>query len=201
MDNELVCLNTTDASHRLILLHGWGADAEDLMPIGEKLKLHLQKKVEIISLRAPYSHPQGIGRQWYPLFPADWSLVPFEIEKLKLRIRNVASQNIPLEKTAILGFSQGGAMALASGSELAMAGLICCSSYPHPNWSPPLIMPPIFLTHGSHDEVVPPLAIDKIKEILKNNKSDLDIELFEGGHEIPEPLFNKFQLFLNKWFI
>ncbi len=201
MDNELVCLNTTDPSHRLILIHGWGADAEDLIPIGEKLKFHLQKKVEIISLRAPYLHPQGIGRQWYPLFPPDWSSVPLEIEKLKLRIRNIASQNIPLEKTAILGFSQGGAMALASGSQLPMAGLICCSAYPHPNWSPSLELPPIFLTHGVHDEVVPPLAIDHIKEALKNNHNDLEIELFDGGHEIPEPLFHKFQIFLSKWFI
>ena len=124
MNNELVCLNTTNASYRLILIHGWGADAEDLIPLGETLTSNLEMKVEIISLRAPQMHPQGVGRQWYPLSPPNWSEVPIAIEELSSRIKSIATESISLEKTAILGFSQGGAMALASGSTLPMAGLI-----------------------------------------------------------------------------
>jgi len=34
---ELISLNSDSATNRLILLHGWGADAHDLMPIGKLL--------------------------------------------------------------------------------------------------------------------------------------------------------------------
>ena len=101
MNNELVCLNTTKASHRLILLHGWGADAEDLIPLGQNLINNLKKTTELISLRAPNLHPQGIGRQWYPLFPPDWTVVPGEIRNLQARINKIISSQIPIEKTAI----------------------------------------------------------------------------------------------------
>ena len=200
MNTELVCLNTTDASYRLILLHGWGADAEDLIPLGESLTKHAKKKIEIISLRAPEVHPQGVGRQWYPLFPTDWSVVPSVTQILKERINNLATKKIPLEKTVILGFSQGGAMALASGSELPIAGLIGCSSYPHPNWLVPKRISPIFLTHGTKDDVVPALAIEKIKQAISNSEVEIHIELFEGGHEIPQYLIPKIQLAINRWF-
>ena len=76
MNNELVCLNTPDASHRLILLHGWGADAHDLVPIGKQLIEPISACVELVALQAPYQHPEGFGRQWYGLFPSDWAAVP-----------------------------------------------------------------------------------------------------------------------------
>ena len=200
MKNELVCLNTPDASNRLILLHGWGADAEDLLPLGEKLTCQLTTKTEIIALRAPDFHPQGIGRQWYPLFPPDWSAVPIAIDNLKERIKDIASVKIPLKKTALLGFSQGAAMTLESGCDLPIAGLICCSAYPHANWVAPKSIPPIFLTHGKNDEIVPVRAFQKIRYLLENYDQLVDIELFDGGHEIPQYLIPKFQLFLEKCF-
>tara|TARA_Y100001968_G_scaffold29136_1_gene22541 strand:- start:497 stop:1102 length:606 start_codon:yes stop_codon:yes gene_type:complete len=200
MNNELVCLNTPDASHRLILLHGWGADAEDLLPLGEQLICQLTKKTEIIALRAPGIHPQGIGKQWYPLFPTDWSAVPIAIDNLKERIQDIASPRIPLKKTAILGFSQGAAMTLESGCDLPLAGLICCSAYPHSNWLAPKSIPPIFLTHGKNDEIVPAMALQKILSLLEKHNELIDIELFDGGHEIPQYLIPKFQLFLEKCF-
>tara|TARA_Y100001968_G_scaffold264132_1_gene252910 strand:+ start:1059 stop:1661 length:603 start_codon:yes stop_codon:yes gene_type:complete len=199
MNNELVCLNTTNASYRLILIHGWGADAEDLLPLGETLTRDLEMKVEIISLRAPQLHPQGIGRQWYSLFPPNWSEVPIAIEELSARIKAISTKSIPLEKTAILGFSQGGAMALSSGSTLPMAGIICCSAYAHPNWIVPQKMPPLVFTHGQYDEVVPCKAVEQIKNLL-DDKYQIDIDIFNGGHEIPPYLLSKFKIVLSKWF-
>ena len=201
MNEELVCLNTTKASHRLVLLHGWGADANDLMPFGEMLTNGLEKKVEIISLQAPHLHPQGVGRQWYGLYPPDWSAVPFEVKNLRSRLKALAPNSIPLEKTVILGFSQGGAMALAVGCNLPVAGLIGCSAYPHPDWDIPSQIPPIFLTHGKNDEVVPLVAMEKIINILETNHSKVDFEVFDGTHEIPLNIIPKISEHLENWFI
>ena len=200
MNNEVICLNSPTASQRLILLHGWGADAEDLIPIGEILRNDFEDCLEIVSLRAPEFHPQGIGRQWYSLYPADWLAVPSAIKLLKDRIKNISSQKIPLEKTFLLGFSQGAAMALNCGCELPLAGLICCSGYSHPDWIPPKNSPPVFISHGIYDEVVPVDAAKNTLNLLNQSNLNARLELFEGAHEIPESLISKFKLFLEQGF-
>ena len=45
---ELISLNSESATNRLVLLHGWGADAHDLMPIGKLLTDGLKDPFEII---------------------------------------------------------------------------------------------------------------------------------------------------------
>ena len=84
MEEELFCFPSETATHRLILLHGWGADAEDLMSLGKDLVNSLEDfEVELVSLRAPQMHPEGIGRQWYGLFPAEWDQASEAVQSLK----------------------------------------------------------------------------------------------------------------------
>jgi len=202
MENDLICVTPSGATHRLILLHGWGADAEDLMSLGEELiKGGIEQKLELLAFNAPHRHPGGVGRQWYGLFPPDWVSVPSAINDLKIRIKALCKNSIALEKTVILGFSQGGAMALAVGSELPLAGLIGCSSYPHPNWVPSDSSPPILLLHGIQDEIVPIEASRKIHSSFKRKKLDVDFVEFEGGHEIPQGILPRIQLALKNWLV
>ena len=46
---ELICLNSESATNRLVLLHGWGADANDLVPVGKLLTEGLKDRYEIVS--------------------------------------------------------------------------------------------------------------------------------------------------------
>ncbi len=92
-------------------------------------------------------------------------------------------------------------MALAAGCELPLAGVIGCSAYPHPGWTPELVKSPIYLTHGRQDEVVPFVSSEKLKSCLKNSQRDVDLLEFEGGHEIPELIIQKLQLRLRNWCI
>ncbi|WP_320663308.1 alpha/beta hydrolase [Prochlorococcus sp. MIT 1223] len=202
MKEDLVCLHTTSASRRLILLHGWGADAEDLIPFGEIIHEGLkgQEIVEIVSLRAPLSHPGGLGKQWYSLFPPDWTEANKAVDDLQLRLESLSNDNISIEQSAIMGFSQGGAMALASGLQLPFAGVIACSAYPHPNLSIPDKIPPVFLSHGTNDEIVPCLAMQNIADLIKDNGFNAETELFVGGHEIPNQIILKIVQTLSEWF-
>ena len=59
MQNELISLNSEFATNRLILLHGWGADADDLIPVGKLLTESFDNSFEIVSLSANEYHPNG----------------------------------------------------------------------------------------------------------------------------------------------
>ena len=181
---EQLCLNSESATNRLVLLHGWGADANDLLPVGKLLTEGFKNRFEIVSFSAPQPHPSGLGRQWYPLYPHRWEKVPDAVLALENRINNLCFNQIPLNKTLLMGFSQGGAMALELASRNKFEGVFALSSYPHPAWNPKEDMPPTFLCHGDIDQVVPRAASEKSFEILKKNGVESDLFFYEGDHEI-----------------
>jgi len=187
---ELISLNSEFATNRLVLLHGWGADAQDLVPIGKLLTHGLKDRFEIVSLSAPQFHPSGSGRQWYPLYPHEWEKVPKAVIDLERRLNNLCFEQIPLNKTLLLGFSQGGAMALELATRKNFEGVFALSSYPHPDWQPSKDSPPIFLFHGNMDQVVPKEASQKSFDILRKNGIKSNLYFFEGGHEINNGLID-----------
>jgi phospholipase/carboxylesterase len=199
MAADLLCQPSAPARARLVLLHGWGADAGDLMPLGQALAETIATPLELVALQAPQLQTQGSGRQWYGLFPADWAAVPAAVERLKKRINNLGSTEIPLEATVLLGFSQGGAMAMAAGCDLPLAGLIACSAYPHPKWQAPLIRPPVLLLHGRQDDVVPHSAALTLKEELVQSNQTCDLFSFDNGHAIPVEAQAEMKKALKRW--
>ena len=199
MAADLICQPSAPARARLVLLHGWGADAGDLMPLGQSLAEAIATPLELVALQAPQLQTQGSGRQWYGLFPADWAAVPAAVEALKERIHNLSSEGIPLEATVLLGFSQGGAMAVAAGCDLPLAGLIACSAYPHPNWQAPVIRPPVLLLHGRNDDVVPYSAAVALNNDLSQGDQTCDVFSFDNGHAIPVNAQAEMKKALKRW--
>ena len=181
---------------RLVLLHGWGATAEDLEPLGRSLAASMNHEMEVMALEAPHLHPQPPGRQWYALFPADWDAVPAAIEALQQRLASITSQGAPMKRTVLLGFSQGGAMALHSGCSLPLAGVISCSGYPHPDWQAGEQHPPVLAMHGQQDTIVPLTALNAIAERLQSDR--YQTISFDNGHTIPEEMMQPMLAFLKR---
>ena len=179
--SDVLQLGPSDAQQRLVLLHGWGADADDLLDLGSLL---VGPEVSVVALRAPEPHPYGSGRQWYGLQqPIDWSQLPPAREALRLRLDALAS-SVPLARTVLLGFSQGGAMALDVGSGLPLAGIVACSGYPHEGWEPRAGVAPVLLSHGREDPVVPFAASQAVLKQLHASGNRAELLAFEGGHTI-----------------
>ena len=82
IDHEFVSISSQNAKFRIILIHGWGADAEDLLPIGSEIIENFNLDFEVISFRAPGLHPNNTGRQWYGLYPPNWDEADYEVNKL-----------------------------------------------------------------------------------------------------------------------
>lgn len=199
MDDLLVQCHEEQPQARLLLLHGWGADASDLVPLGQALCAGSGLTMECLALQAPEPHPAGVGRQWYGLFPPQWGTVSEAVSQLKQRIKGIDQQQIPLSKTVLLGFSQGGAMALDVGCQLPLAGIIACSAYPHPNWQPGAQRPPVVLIHGRNDDVVPVDAQAELARRLNGESRSCRLITFSGGHTIPEGMQSLMVETLQSW--
>ncbi|WP_415399026.1 alpha/beta hydrolase [Synechococcus sp. W4D4] len=185
-------LGPEPAQQRLVLLHGWGADADDLLDLGELL---VSPQTSVVALRAPEPHPYGTGRQWYGLQPIEWDALPAARSSLQARLLALG-ESVPLERTVLLGFSQGAAMALDVGTTLPLAGIAACSGYPHQGWEPPSPCPPVLLTHGRQDPVVPFLASEELQQQLQASGQTARLLPFEGGHGIDESVLPELKGFI-----
>jgi phospholipase/carboxylesterase len=191
------------ARQRLVLLHGWGADADDLLELGGLLA---GPHINVVALQAPWPHPAGVGRQWYDLQQPGWPQLDEARAQLRRRLLALGT-SVALTDTVVLGFSQGAAMALDVVSELvhgdgqAVAGLIGCSGYPHPHGPlaegrcNPLELK-VLLTHGEQDPVVPHGASVELARLLNQAGAEVELLSFAGGHTIDPDLFGPMRQFL-----
>jgi phospholipase/carboxylesterase len=102
-----------------------------------------------------------------------------------------AADAVPLKKTFLVGFSQGGAMTLDVGTHLPLAGLVVLSGYLHPLEVRPLpkAFPPILMIHGIQDNVVQIAAARKSHEALLAAGANVQYHELNMGHEIqPEAM-------------
>ena len=201
IDHEFVSISSQTATHRIILIHGWGADADDLLTLGKEITEKIDFDFEVISLRAPGLHPSGHGRQWYGLYPHDWNGAEDEVNKLLVTLKKFDTEQISLRKTVLLGFSQGAAMAIDAGFKLNLGLIVSCSGYPHPNWLPGEKCPPLIISHGKYDDVVPLEASRIIYEKVKSKSSEFcQLIEFDGFHQIDPNLIDLISSKMNNIF-
>ena len=182
-----------DTGKRLVLLHGWGADADDLIELGRQL---CGERRQLLALRAPQPHPDGFGRQWYDLQNPSWPDLPQARLALRARLEALG-RSLPLEHTVLLGFSQGAAMALDGGSDLALEGIVSCSGYPHPGWQAKPAMAKVLLTHGKNDPVVPYAASEELLRLLQLQQARVELVSSAGQHGIDAELLPAIRRFID----
>lgn len=177
----------------LILLHGRGADENDLVPILDVLDP--ERRLVGLTPGGPLPGPGG-GRWWYQV-PRVGFPDPATFQATYPRLTGfldgwLAQRGIGWERTVIGGFSMGCVMSYATalGPErpspagvLAMSGFIPTVE----GWEPELDTRgglPVFITHGARDPVISVEFARDARERLE--AAGLAIEYHEhgGGHNI-----------------
>lgn len=163
----------------VILLHGLGSNGMDLLGLARYWEKGLPDTV-FVSPDAPFPCPMApTGHQWFSL--QSWSPVAVMdgVEEAAPVLQDYITKmldhyDIPDEKLALVGFSQGTMMGLYAGPrrERKIAGIL--------GYSGALIggetlgdlhvqKPPVHLIHGDMDMVVPVGAYFMAKEMLESN--------------------------------
>jgi len=188
--------SSSTADHLAVILHGWGADAQDLLPLGAALNL---PNYQCLFVNAPFPHPQiPQGRAWYNLESANFDGLAESRQALRDYLLGLAAQTqIPLEKVVLGGFSQGGAMSLDVGLTLPLAGIFALSGYLHFQPEPKEdVIPPILIIHGTQDQVVPIAMARQGQDVLQSIGATVEYQEFPMGHEIPPPVLGRLKTFL-----
>ncbi|MEN0086276.1 MAG: alpha/beta fold hydrolase [Leifsonia sp.] len=169
----------------LVLLHGYASDEADLFGIAAYLPL----EPVIASLRAPI--PEGAGFAWFSRFtnlPGD-PLAGNADAAARAVLEWLDEQ--PQVPTGLLGFSQGGAMALQLlrhaperfDYAVQLSGFVVQGSQPR-DAELAQAQVPVFWGRGTLDDAIPATSLSRTTEWLPQH-SALDARIYEGmGHAI-----------------
>lgn len=185
-DSIIPPANGQDPQGSVVLLHGWGANLHDLAPLAPALNL---PEYQFICADAPFPHPEVPGgMMWYDLESEDYFGLAESRQMLADWLQSLeSSTGVPLDRTILSGFSQGGAMILDVGVKLSVAGLVSMSGYLHAAPEPEPVgdrLPPILIMHGRQDPVVPLRAAHQVRETYQLLGASVQYHEFNMGHEI-----------------
>ncbi len=146
----------------LILLHGRGADEEDLLGLSE----YLDERLLLISARAPYPFAYGGGYTWYDagtMGEPDPAMFRTSYDALSRFVDDVlAGYPVDANRVFLLGFSMGTVMsyAISLTRPALFRGVIANSGYVPEGtdlvfrWDS-ISSVDFFIAHGVHDPVIP----------------------------------------------
>ena len=186
---------TTPRPWLLVLMHGVGSNQQDLMGLAPQIP----ERFHVLSLRAPFRMGPG-AHAWF-----DFSIEPNgertineaqEAQSRALAAQAIASAaeqlGIPPERVVVGGFSQGGIMALSL--LLTQPALMQAAMVWHgrlltqmlPQAAPPdaLRGKQMWLSHGTHDNVIPLAHAQAIAHHMAPLPVTLAYHEFPGAHEI-----------------
>jgi phospholipase/carboxylesterase len=194
---ELICGERPahgDADGLLILHHGRGADAHDLLGLADVLDR--SHRLHVVTPQGPLMLPGSGGYHWYHVprvgypdhdsFHASYKLLSDFHDELW------ETTGIPPERTVLAGVSMGGVMSYATGlggdrprpaGIMAFAGFIPTVA----DWAPDLqrrVDLPVFIAHSRGDQMISIDFAHKARTEL--DAAGLEVEYLESGgpHQI-----------------
>jgi phospholipase/carboxylesterase len=181
----------------LVLLHGLGADEQDLLPLAAPLA----PRFLCASVRAPYE-AAPMGHAWYAI---DWRTAPptFDLAQAEESREALAALLPDLSRrhgtdparTLVFGFSQGAAMALAVALTRPdlLRGAVLHSGGALPGLesrmapAEALARLEVLVLHGIHDDVVPVQRGRRVRDLLAPVLGDrLTYREHEAGHFVTQ---------------
>ncbi|MEO0386685.1 MAG: prolyl oligopeptidase family serine peptidase [Pseudomonadota bacterium] len=186
------------ANSVVVLVHGYGADGNDLIGLGDALAPHMPDTVFVAPNAPDRCTNNPMGFQWFPIPWLDGSrpeeAVAGALSAAKLLHAYLdttsAEEGVGADRTILLGFSQGTMMSLEVGPRRnqALAGIVGFSGRLQRAAAleaEVVTRPPILLIHGDADEVVPPSSLPEAATALNAAGFAVETHISPGtGHGI-----------------
>jgi phospholipase/carboxylesterase len=189
--------NQGKPGHLVVLLHGYGADGNDLIGLAPLLG-QLMPDVVFHAPNAPQPcEGNPFGYQWFGISRLDPAVALAGVQAAAPVLdafldETMAAHGLDEAKTVLVGFSQGTMMALHVGlrRKKQLAGIVGFSGMlagAELLQSQMQNKPPVLLVHGDSDEMLPHGLTQRAAETLTGAGLEVGVHIAKGvGHSIDE---------------
>jgi phospholipase/carboxylesterase len=183
-----------DPAGLLVLHHGRGADEQDLLPLADVLDP--QRRLHVVSPRAPLTLPGWPGYHWYVVQRVGYP----DRDTFKAAFGALADLHDELwqrtgltpEQTVLGGFSMGSVMSYSLGlgpGRPAPAGVLAFSGFVPvvEGWEPELESRGgvrVFVAHGRGDPIMGVDFARQARELLENGGLEVEYHETDAAHNI-----------------
>jgi phospholipase/carboxylesterase len=177
----------------MIMVHGRGADEEDLPGLAARL----DRRLLVLSVRAPYPFADGGGYTWYDVGTVgapEPTMFRESYERLSQFVED-ALREYPVDPTRLflLGFSMGTVMSLALGLSRpglvrgvsANSGYIAEGTHLSYRWNE-LAGASFFIAHGTLDPIIPIVMARRAKELFAASNAPHVYREYPMAHQISD---------------
>jgi phospholipase/carboxylesterase len=199
LDGKFLPPRSGKAQQMVMFLHGYGANGDDLLNIGEDWADALPDAV-FLSPNAPDAcEAYAGGYQWFSIRAIDEKA--FEREKLVETVTPILNAyideqlqkwGVPESKLAVAGFSQGAMMAMYTmprrktpcAAVIGYSGLLIDAGGLN---APGIVKMPVLAIHGDVDEIVPPKCLAGVQSGFAEAGFNVETIMRPGlGHGIDQ---------------
>ncbi|MBC8331372.1 MAG: dienelactone hydrolase family protein [Anaerolineae bacterium] len=185
----------------ILLLHGWTGDENAMWIFASKLPEHYL----LIAPRAPHIEPRG-GYSWHPPGEKGWPSLddfrPAVDALLELLAEWPASVPADFSNLRLAGFSQGAALAYSFAllhtervrALAALAGFLPDGAATFLDGES-MRGKPIYISHGSKDELVPVARARQAVQLLDAAGADVAYCESDVGHKLSADCFRGMEMF------
>ena len=179
-----------DASVAMVLVHGRGARASGMLEFANEFAR------DDIAFLAPQAH-RGTWYQNSFLAPIEDNQPHLDSALAKLAdvLETVESAGVPLERTILLGFSQGGCLSTEYaarnadryGGVVALSGGLIGPEGTPRDYDGSMDGTPVFIGCGDQDPHIPVERVDESIQVFDDLEADTEKRIYQGvGHTVLE---------------
>ena len=190
-DASIVVARPQHAAQLVLLFHGVGSSAANLVPLGQAIAAACPDAM-VVSVEGPHASTLGSGREWFSVVGITEQDRPQRIAHvMPLFLQTIArwqqAAGVGAERTVLVGFSQGAILGLEStqveGAPCAARVIALAGRFAQPLRRAPRSR--VHLIHGEQDGVVPTRFSVEAARALHELGAEVTLDLLPGlGHGI-----------------
>ncbi|HEX2565891.1 MAG TPA: dienelactone hydrolase family protein [Burkholderiales bacterium] len=180
------------SNHLFVFLHGCGATAQSMIPIAFRFQARFPSAALVVPSGFDPGARGGVAQDWYPTRGLNCdnhrervaAVLP-DVEDL-IR-REQTHFEVPSHRTVLIGFSQGGTVALEAVKAPGLAGAVVAfsSRFARLPVQGSHIRSRIHLVHGEYDSVVSRVYAERAARVLANLHVPVTLDIVEDlGHAL-----------------
>lgn len=191
-------------THLVVVLHGVGANADDLYPVAKALSSTIPSAEWLVPDGFHPFSGGGAGREWFSIQDVTEQNRPARVRQAASEVSRwiddeLKKRNLGNDRLILVGFSQGSMLSQWLAVHRRPAAVVSFSGRFADDDASAKTTTPVLIVHGTHDAVIPVRSAEEARTALEARGARVTVSIHQGlGHGIDRQGLDEARAFLSR---